>query len=106
MSSVQKYLNTFMKLMILWMRLTALCEKNGHIVITVPFCNPEHETTCDFFRYTTYGITKKLEDHEFKVVKCKMLNTSQNAVRQVKILITIGDYFINRGYSRFFTVSG
>lgn len=75
---------------------------NDHIVITVPFCNPEHEIPYDFFRYTTYGMTKKLEDHGFTVLKCKMLNTQINAVRQMKVSITIGNYFRKGGVLRAF----
>lgn len=72
----------------------------GHIIITVPLCNPEHEIPFDFFRYTTYGITKKLEQHGFVVIECKMLNTKKNAVRQMKILNAIDDYLKGGGIFR------
>lgn len=72
----------------------------GYIVITVPLCNPEHETPFDFFRYTTYGITEKLKQHGFTVVECKMLNTKKNAVRQMKILNAIDDYLREGGIIR------
>lgn len=75
---------------------------NGYIVISVPLCNPEHEIPFDFFRYTTYGITKKLEEHGFTIIECKMLNTKKNAVRQMKILNAIDDYIKGGGYIKSF----
>ena len=39
---------------------------NGHIIITVPLCNPEHEIPYDYFRYTTYGITKNWKNMDLK----------------------------------------
>lgn len=44
----------------------------------------------------------KLEDHGFKVLKCKMLNIQVNTVRQMKVSITIENYFRKGGSLRAF----
>lgn len=72
-------------------------RKDGIILVTVPLCSPEHEIPFDYFRYTTYGIKKKLENHGFEVVECRMLNTKKNAVRQIKILNAISEYLTREG---------
>lgn len=77
--------------------LSRVMRTDGYLIVTVPLCNPEHEILFDFFRYTTYGLKKKLEEHGFKVKECRMLNTKENAVRQMKILNAIDNYLNDGG---------
>ena len=42
-------------------------KKNGKLLLTVPFIWPEHEQPYDFRRYTSFGITKILNQNGFTV---------------------------------------
>ena len=43
-------------------------KTGGKLLITVPFVWDEHETPYDFFRYTSFGIKRLLEEHGFEVI--------------------------------------
>ena len=44
-------------------------KPGGLMLITMPFCWPEHEAPNDFGRYTTYGITSLMQKHNFQIIE-------------------------------------
>jgi SAM-dependent methyltransferase len=46
-------------------------KKDGHIILTVPFCWELHEQPYDFFRVSKYGLQKMFEDAGFTVIYIK-----------------------------------
>lgn len=44
-------------------------KTNGYLVVTMPFVWEEHEVPYDFVRYTSFGITKLLENFGFSIIK-------------------------------------
>lgn len=44
-----------------------LLKKEGYIIISAPFTYVLHEAPHDYRRYTLYGLTKILEDHNFEI---------------------------------------
>jgi SAM-dependent methyltransferase len=46
-------------------------KKDGHLILTVPFCWELHEEPYDFFRVTKHGLRKMFEDAGFTVLYIK-----------------------------------
>ncbi|MEO8405873.1 MAG: class I SAM-dependent methyltransferase [Chitinophagaceae bacterium] len=46
-------------------------RKDGHLILTVPFCWELHEEPYDFFRVTKYGLKQMFEDAGFSVISIK-----------------------------------
>jgi SAM-dependent methyltransferase len=44
-----------------------ILKKDGHLIISAPFTYVLHEAPHDYRRYTLYGLTNILEDHNFEV---------------------------------------
>jgi SAM-dependent methyltransferase len=47
----------------------------GHLVLEVPFLQPEHKVPTDFQRYTRDGLERLVTNHGFRVVRTKGLFT-------------------------------
>ena len=50
-------------------------KPGGHLVLEVPFLQPEHKVPTDFQRYTKDGLEHLVEKHGFRVVRSKGLFT-------------------------------
>jgi SAM-dependent methyltransferase len=49
--------------------LKRVMKNKAKIIVTLPFIWPEHEMPFDFRRFTTGGLTQKMEEHGFKIIK-------------------------------------
>lgn len=61
-------------------------KPGGRLLITVPFAFPEHETPFDFFRYTSFGLNKLFESHNFKIDYCGKSTSYLLSVIQLLII--------------------
>lgn len=50
-------------------------KPGGHLILTVPFLQPEHKIPTDFQRYTRDGLIRLVQHHGFRVVKAEGLFT-------------------------------
>lgn len=50
-------------------------KPGGHLILDVPFLQPEHKVPTDFQRYTKDGLVKLASDHGFQVLQVKSLFT-------------------------------
>jgi SAM-dependent methyltransferase len=50
-------------------------KPGGHLILEVPFLQPEHKVPTDFQRYTKDGLMRLVEHHGFRVVEVKPLFT-------------------------------
>lgn len=48
-------------------------KPGGHVVVSVPFLQPEHKVPTDFQRYTSDGLQRLFAHHGFEIVSCKPL---------------------------------
>lgn len=64
-------------------------QKNGLLLISIPFAWAEHEVPHDFARYTTYGMTYLLEKNGYKVVSLKRTSTYLLTVFQLLLAYLI-----------------
>ena len=55
----------------------------GELFISVPFIYGEHEIPFDFQRWTSFGLTRLLEKHNFRIVKMVKLNTNLGVIAQM-----------------------
>lgn len=60
-------------------------KKGGNMLVSTPFLWNEHEIPYDYYRYTSYGITKLLEEHGFKVIKIRKSTSYTEMIFQMKI---------------------
>lgn len=55
---------------------------DGELFISVPFIYGEHETPFDFQRWTSFGLVRLLEKHNFRVVRIVKLNPNLGVLAQ------------------------
>lgn len=48
-------------------------KPGGHVIVSVPFLQPEHKVPTDFQRYTKDGLERLFRHHGFEVISCKPL---------------------------------
>lgn len=58
-------------------------QKNGTLILTVPFVWEEHEKPFDYGRYTSFGLKHLFEKNGFKVLESKKLCTGFMATTQI-----------------------
>lgn len=61
-------------------------KPEGHLLITMPFVWPEHEQPFDFARYTSFGISRLLEEAGFSVLHVKKNGSYPYVIIQITIL--------------------
>lgn len=47
--------------------ISRVLKKGGHLIISIPFLYPVHESPYDFYRYTIYGIRHQLGQNGFEI---------------------------------------
>lgn len=92
--------------------LNRVLKPGGTFLLICPFSYAEHETPVDYFRYTSFGISKTLKDAGFEIVLQKKLGNAVQTLCQYflsyisthitcklgilgKILISIISLFVN-----------
>lgn len=60
-------------------------KKGGRMLVSTPFLWNEHEIPYDYYRYTSYGITKLLEEHGFKILKLKKSTSYVEMIFQMRM---------------------
>jgi len=67
------------------LELYRVLKPNGTLLLSIPCAWDEHEIPYDFFRYTSYGITKLLTTHHFEVIHLEKTTTYVQTVFQLII---------------------
>lgn len=48
-------------------------KPGGHVIVSVPFLQPEHKVPTDYQRYTSDGLKRLFAHHGFEIISCKPL---------------------------------
>ena len=64
-------------------------KPNGKIIVSVPFCYPEHEKPYDFRRFTTFGLKKSFESAGFEDLN---LEKAIGALQTISTLFSVYVY--------------
>ncbi|WP_373974369.1 class I SAM-dependent methyltransferase [Chitinibacter sp. SCUT-21] len=70
--------------------LTRVAKPSAKIIITIPFFWAEHEQPHDYARYTSFGISKLLNDNRLSIISQTKVGNSPNTILQT-ILSSIYD---------------
>lgn len=65
------------------LEINRVLKPGGQLLISIPFSWPEHEIPYDFFRFTSYGITRILNKNGFDVTKLIKTTTFVLAIFQI-----------------------
>jgi SAM-dependent methyltransferase len=57
----------------LWKEMSRVIQKDGYLLMNVPFYYWIHEEPHDYFRYTKYALMSMAEDNDFEIVEIKPL---------------------------------
>ena len=85
-------------------------KKNGKIFIYTPFIYRENETPNDFWRFTSFGIRKIINQNKFKDIKVKKIGNAHFTIFSIfneKNILNkekIKTNFINRGIKRLINI--
>ena len=62
--------------------LNRVLKPGGTFLLICPFSYSEHETPADYFRYTSFGIKKVLEENGFKIIKQEKIGGISDVIIQ------------------------
>jgi SAM-dependent methyltransferase len=73
--------------------LRRVLKPGGHMLITCPFCWPEHEVPFDYARYTRYALTDLFTKNGFVIVKQERKGSNIEVMHQMRCV-----YAVSLGY--------
>jgi SAM-dependent methyltransferase len=83
------------------LEINRVIKNHGSLLISIPFLFGEHEEPYDFRRFTTFGISKLLNDVGFNVISLEKTTSEFMAIAQLNILYLSRHWGIKiRGFNR------
>lgn len=80
------------------LEINRVLNKNGKLILTVPFVWDEHEQPYDYARYSTFGLVALLEKNGFKIITHKKLTADASVIFQ---LLNAYLFKVTQHWSRF-----
>jgi SAM-dependent methyltransferase len=77
--------------------ITRVIKPNGHILLSVPFCFPEHSIPFDYRRFSIYEIKKTLEEFNFEIIEIEKLGSFTEVIAQLKALYWMDQLKLKKG---------